>query len=160
MWLLAVLVGLTSAASAGAKQMSVQVEKLQVRERPSALGELVGYLRYGDRVTVLEQQNSWVNVQKEGGVSGWAHESAFTRKKVVLRGGGGAVDVKTSDEEVAFAGKGFNSQVEAEFKSENPELERQFALIDEIEAVSNSPSEIAAFLEEGGVEPVLEGGAE
>lgn len=159
-WVLAMLVGLASAAPASAKQMSVQVERLQVRERPSALGKPVGYLEYGERVTVLEQQNSWVNVQAEGGVSGWAHESAFTRKRVVLKGGGSAVDIEASDEEVAFAGKGFNSQIEAEFKLENPEVERQFALIDEIETVNNSASEIAAFLEQGGVQPVLEGGAE
>ena len=65
----------------------------------------------------------------------------------------GAADVgKTaSGEELAMAGKGFNSRVEADFKNKNRDID--FTWIDKMETLKVSEKQSRAFLKEGGLEP-------
>ncbi|MFH0880636.1 MAG: hypothetical protein V2A34_13050, partial [Lentisphaerota bacterium] len=62
-------------------------------------------------------------------------------------------DVRTgaSGEELALAGKGFNSDVEAEFKSQNKNVD--FTWVDKMEKMKETPDELISFLKEGQVNP-------
>lgn len=77
------------------------------------------------------------------------HGSALTKKKVVMQAGGQDAQVAASGEELALAGKGFNQQVEAEFKERNPSVD--FKWVDWMEKSVFSPEDILAFLRAGGV---------
>ena len=151
------LAGAATAFGAGAAAMSVQVKNGQIRATPSFLGKVVAPLSYGDRVQVLETRNDWMNVTGPGGQSGWVHSSALTKKKIVMSSGSQDVQTGASGDELALASKGFNSDVEADFKSKNKDID--FTWVDRMEKYKVSPQEMRQFLKEGGVQP-SEGGAQ
>jgi SH3-like domain-containing protein len=145
-----VLVAMQAAQAAAPATMSVQVKAGQVRVSPSYLGKVTGDLAYGDQVTILKQQGEWMNVQTKAGQTGWVHQSALSKKKIVLNSGTTTAQTSTSGEELALAGKGFNSDVEAQFKSQNKDID--FSWIDKMEKIKVDPSEAVTFLKEGGLQ--------
>lgn len=147
MWPLLLLFTAT-VALAGAEIMSVQVRSGQLRDKPSFLGKAGASVSYGDRLTVLETSGGWVRVQGDG-TSGWIHSSALTRKKLALKSGADDLDSAASTDELALAGKGFNDEVEAEYRAEHPEAD--FTWIDRMEAVTISPEQAVGFLQAGGI---------
>jgi hypothetical protein len=137
------------------QKMSVQVQDGKLRADPSFLGKIIGSVAYGDSVTVVRQQDPWFFVStKTGQLSGWIHSSALTEKEIVLRAGDANVQKTASQREIALAGKGFNPQVENEYKKRNPNLD--FALIDRMEKIIVSDEEIRQFMKDGKLSP--EGG--
>jgi uncharacterized protein YgiM (DUF1202 family) len=116
----------------------------------------VAPLSYGDRVQVLETKNEWMNVTGPGGQSGWVHSSALTKKTIAMTSGTQDVQTGASGDELALASKGFNSDVEADFKSKNKNVD--FTWVDKMEKFKVQPREMQSFLKEGGVKP-SEGGA-
>lgn len=135
--------------------MSVQVKTGQLRLTPSFLGKIVARLYYGDRIYVIEEKGSWRRVGLSGGAAeGWIHASALSPKKIVLQAGAKDVETAASSDELALAGKGFNQQVESEFRAKNPNLD--FTWIDKMEAFVVSENEMKQFLKKGGLSP--EGG--
>jgi uncharacterized protein YgiM (DUF1202 family) len=156
---LMLLAGILAAASgvlAAGEKMSVQVKTGQLRAKPSFLGSVVATVAYADRVTVAGKQNPWLKVTDARGRTGWIHQSALTTKRIVLSAGAADVGKGVSGEELALAGKGFNSQVEAEFKAENKGID--FTWVDRMETFVVTPDEATAFLAEGKVEPASGGG--
>lgn len=148
-------VSLSAAAwAAGASDMSVQIRNAQMRATPSYLGKPTGAAVYAERVRVLNTQGDWVQVQGTAG-SGWLHKSALTTKKVVAKSGAADVGATASGEELALAGKGFNSDVESEFKKKNAKVD--FAPIDRMEKIRVAPGEAREFLVDGGVRPTTGG---
>jgi hypothetical protein len=97
---------------------------------------------------VIEDKGAWkkVSIRKS---SGWIHESALTTKTIVMRSGKANVAADASQGELALAGKGFNSKVEAEFKSKNNSA--YYAWVDKMEAQPVKPSQMQNFLKQGQV---------
>jgi len=153
-WLL-ILVLVAAASSAAPKSMSVTVRETQARATPSFLGAVLAVLAYGDRLDILEEQRDWLRVALPDGRQGWVHRSALTEKRVVLEAGSGAAQTGASGSEVALAGKGFNKEVEAQYKAEN---ELDYTWVDRMERFTVSAEEVAAFVEAGGLQ-WAEGGA-
>jgi len=152
------LVCLTSLAAFAVSQklMSVQVRKGQVRSAPSFLSKVVGKLSYGDRVDVREEKGTWAKVGLPGkSTKGWMHASALTKKKIVLNPGDADVEEAASNNEIALAGKGFNNEVEKDFKAKNKNL--NYAKVDKMEKIVVSQDKIQRFLKTGGLSP--EGGS-
>ena len=134
-----------------ADRMSVQVQDGQVRATPSFLGAVVAKLPYGTAVEAQPAQNGWIQVQTSTGQQGWMHASALTTKKIVMRAGEGGAAAGASSDELALAGKGFNSDVEKEFKKQNPNL--NYAAVDAMLKIKVSPKEMQKFLDDGHVKP-------
>ena len=136
------------------KLMSVQVKQGHLRTSPSFLGKIVARLAYGDQVQVHEENNSWVRVSTlEISAGGWIHVSALSSRKIVLSAGAADVEKAATSDELALAGKGFNKQVEGEFKSKN---HLDYTWIDKMEQMVVSQARIKAFVKEGDLSP--EGG--
>ena len=144
-----------SAGAAASGRMSVQVRQGVVRERPSFLARVVTELPYGTRVDVTGTRGVWYSIGTSTGRTGWMHKSALTRKRLVMRASGTSVDTSASRDELALAGKGFNKEVEAEFRGKNRNLD--FTWIDRMEKITIAPSEISRFVKEGDLKS-LEGG--
>ncbi|MCP4108980.1 MAG: SH3 domain-containing protein [Desulfobacteraceae bacterium] len=141
-----------TAFAAQAKTMSIEVKEAQVRSAPSFFkGKLVKKLPYGYRLNVQEQKGSWYKVSE-----GWIHSSALTKKKVVLKAGASDVKKGATNDEIALAGKGFNEQVEEEFKSKNQNID--FTWINKMENFTVSQDQMQKFLKEGELYP--EGGSQ
>ncbi|MBC8424349.1 SH3 domain-containing protein [bacterium] len=139
-----------AAAWAAAQMLSVQVREGQLRERPTFLGKVVATVEYGDRMEVVSTRGGWTKVRGDG-AEGWIHTSALTEKRVVLESGGRDVDTGASGEELALAGKGFNDEVEGEFRDGNPDVDYDW--VDRMEEMVVSAEDAAEFLEYGDVEP-------
>jgi hypothetical protein len=152
-----VLLMASAAAGEGGKAMSVQVKQGQVRATPSFLGKIVATLSYGDRVEVLEKKNPWIKVLPPGkGAPGWMHASALSEKRIVLKAGRKEAEVAASGGELALAGKGFNADVEAEFRKTHKDID--FSWVDRMQAMKVPQEKIGAFLREGGLAPAQGGG--
>jgi SH3-like domain-containing protein len=143
---MAILVLAAAVLGAAPQSMSVTVRETQARATPSFLGAVLAVLSYGDRVDILATQRDWMKVALPGGREGWVHQSALTEKRVVLQAGSGSVEQSASGEEVALAGKGFNKEVEAQYKAEN---ELDYTWVDRMEGFVVSPQQILAFVEAG-----------
>ena len=133
----------------GQTAMSVQVQNGQLRSSPSFLGQVVAPVKYGDAVQVVQQQGDWVKVTAPSGQSGWIHKSALTKKRIVMNAGSQNVQTAASGQELALAGKGFNSDIEAEFKNKNRNMD--YTWVDRMVTFKVSSREIKTFLDEGGV---------
>jgi hypothetical protein len=143
------------AFAAGQKMMSIQVKNGEIRSTPSFLGRVVVRLSYGDRVYVREKRGPWVRVGLPESINeGWIHTSVLTPKKIILNPGAADVQTSASSDELALAGKGFNKQVENEFRGKNPNM--NYAWIDRMEKFVVSQKQIKQFLMEGDLSP--EGG--
>lgn len=149
--LLAAVMVMTGTVCRGAQVMSVQVRNGQLRATPSFMGSLVGSVAYGARVDILQQQGEWMKVKDAQSRMGWMHQSALTKQRIAMSAGSGTAQTGASGEELALAGKGFNSDVEAEFKSKNRNID--FTWVDKMEKMKVTPQESSAFLKEGGVRP-------
>ncbi len=145
-------------AYAGAKLMTIQNRESELRTAPSYFSQVVTTLPYTERVEVLETQSSWTRVRHlESGKEGWISSSALTEKKLALKATGTDADTGVSSEEQVLAGKGFNPQVEAEFKARNKAVD--YTSVDKMEQVKITVDEVQRFLAAGGVTP-RNGGAQ
>jgi len=137
---------------ADAATMSVTVKETQVRATPTYLGKVLGLLSYGEKVTVLDQPDApkgWVKVSaKDGKLQGWVNLSSLTTKEIALKSGSGAASQTASSGDVALAGKGFNSDVEAKYK-EDQKLD--YTWVDTMEHWSYTPQQVSSFLATGGL---------
>jgi len=153
---LATVLLLAVAAWAVGEMMSIQVRNGALRTRPSFLGKVTTELQYGTRVTIKATRGPWIQVSDSAGNVGWIHDSALTDKKLKLVSGDVAAATGASSDEIALAGKGFNSQVEDEYKKGQPG--EGFKWVDHMESIVISPEQAEAFLAAGEVKPNLEGG--
>ena len=135
--------------------MSVQVKEGQLRSTPSFLGSIVGPVSYGERIETMQTQGDWLEVKSSKNLRGWIHQSALTSKRVVLNPGG-QTQSAASDKEVALAGKGFNADVEAQYRKDNGSID--YTWVDRMETIRVSRDQMISFLDEGKVKPP-EGGA-
>jgi len=147
---------LAAARPAAAGMMTVQVREGQLRQTPSFLGKIVGRVSYGEQVMVEGEKAGWSQVRLLNGKMGWIHDSALTEEKLVVQAGKGNVGTGASSDELALAGKGFNSDIEAEFKKRNQDID--FTWIDRMEKIVVTPEETIVFFREGGVTPTQGGG--
>lgn len=137
------LVGAVQAAT-----MRVQIQSGQVRNAPSFLGGVVATVGYGQSVEVIASQSPWQQVRTADGRTGWMHDSALTVKRVSTQSGG-AVRTGASGDEMALAGKGFNRDVEAQFKASHGDAD--FTWVDRMAALKASSAEIERFVKSGGL---------
>jgi uncharacterized protein YgiM (DUF1202 family) len=150
-----ILLLLASATWSGSGAMSVQVRDGQLRSTPSFLGTVVGSVNYGDQVDLQQQQGDWMEVNYKG-QKGWIHNSALTTKSINVGGGGKDAQMKASGKEVALAGKGFNADVEAQYRKGHQNA--NYAAVDRMEQIRIASQEMVAFLDRGEVKPATGGG--
>jgi Bacterial SH3 domain len=155
---LAIMSFLFMATFVSAQQtLSVQVKDGEIRATPSFLGKIVARVAYGDLVSVAEKRGQWVKVSVVGGkVRGWIHSTALTSKRIALRAGATNVQTGATQNEIALAGKGFNEQVETQYRKENRQLD--YTWIDRMERLKVSPDAMSSFLAQGNVVLPSEGG--
>lgn len=127
-------------------EMSVQIRNAQLRSTPSYLGAVAGSAAYAERVAILTTQGDWIQV-RTAKATGWIHKSALSPKRISQQAGTGDVGTVASGEEMSLAGKGFNAQVESEFKAKNAKID--FSAIDRMEQIKIPADDIRKFLIEG-----------
>ncbi|MDY0094769.1 MAG: SH3 domain-containing protein [Candidatus Vecturithrix sp.] len=128
--------------------MSVQVKTAQLRANPSFLGKIITTVSYSKQVDILEKQDAWVKAALPGtSVEGWMHSTALTKKKVLLNPNASDVSQAASNDEIALAGKGFNAEIEKEFRTGNRQVD--YESINRMETIVISQQQMETFLQEG-----------
>lgn len=127
--------------------MHVKVKETEVRSQPSFLGKVLTTLHYGDRVMAGEIEKGFYKIElpDESG-EGWVHSSALDEKVIMMNASDSDVKKYASSDDVVLAGKGFNKEVEESYKNEK---NLDFTLVDEMEKMVVSNSEIVDFLTDG-----------
>ena len=138
-----------------ATTMSIQVRETQLRATPDYFGKIVGKAVYGDQATIESSKDGWKKVRlKRSGQSGWLNASALSEKEIKMVAGVKGTKEAASSSELQLAGKGFNPEVEKEFKNRNKEI--SFRWVDKMEQIRISEAEKQKFAREGGL--TLNGG--
>lgn len=127
----------------------VQISATKLRKSPQQWAAGISDLSFGDPLKLLEQQNSWLKVQTSKDDVGYVHESAVTEKRIVLSTVNGVLpDITVDDSEVYLAGKGFNNQIESEYKVTNKKV--NFGAVDAMHSTSKiSETQLEAFIRNG-----------
>ena len=146
---LALLLAATVAVALAAQIMSVQVRSGQLRAKPAFLSKVVSNLAYGDQVALSGEEGDWRKVTPaKGGAPGWMHVSALSEQVIILNPTNKDVEAAASSDELALAGKGFNKQVEAQYRTQT---HLDYSKVDEMEKIVVPPNRIRDFLQKGGL---------
>jgi hypothetical protein len=122
-------------------QVVVQVRQAEVRSAPGFLSRVVSVVQYEAAGTVTEVRADWAKVSfADLGVEGWVHSSALLEPQSggLLAGGSRSNRRTTSTDEIALAGRGFNSAVEAQYQSDSG---LDFSRVDAMEENAGLPIE-------------------
>lgn len=131
-------------------EMNVQVREAVVKSSPNYLGASSGTISYGAQVSVIGEQGNWYQIAAP---SGWIPKSAVTKHKVAVDPDKKFAGKGSSRDEVALAGKGFNPQVEAQYKRDNAELAAAYVQVDKVENFGASEAELKSFQAAGKLTP-------
>lgn len=125
----------------------VYVEQTALRNTASAWGKDVGFVSYGDKVTVVSEKGKWVEIQLsvKPSVRGWIPASSLTSKKILSS----TNRASASAEELSLAGKGFTAEIENEYKKS---AEANFDAVDIIETKGVSSQMLYNFIITGKLE--------
>jgi uncharacterized protein YgiM (DUF1202 family) len=128
-----------------AESLTVTVKSSKLRKSPKFYAGSVVGIQFGDALTKLEEQGDWIQVTTTAGITGWVHSSAVTKPKFSLTAGREAQEDATADE-VALAGKGFNEQVEQEYRKT---AGLDYTWVDRMAKITVTEAELESFLREG-----------
>ena len=128
-------------AFAAGQTMYVAVSKAAVKTGTGFFALTKGTLLYADVVTVTETDGKWSYIT-QGNLSGWVATNSLSKRKIIAKGSNFSADA----DELALAGKGFNSEVESEYKKSG---KVNYSAVDAMERNEVSDSELLAFIKEG-----------
>jgi hypothetical protein len=80
------------------------------------------------------------------GRTGWMHVSALTEQEIVLKPTDKDIQTAASSDELALAGKGFNKQVEDQYRKQ---ARLDYAQVDKMEKIVVPPKYIREFIRVG-----------
>lgn len=131
-----------------AETLIVKVQSTNLRKTPKFYGAVILALRSGDKVEkVTAQPDGWIKVRTTGGAVGWIHSSAVTVQKFRLTAMNSGLKTQTSASEVALAGKGFNKQVEENYRAKHREV--SFAEVDALLRLKVAAAALEEFMKQG-----------
>ena len=133
---------------AQSKTMYVNVKSAELKNGTGFFSKKVAVLEYGQPVTAISSGKKWTQV-KAGNTQGWIYTASLTTRKITSS----SKNFSASTDELALAGKGFNAEIESEYKKSG---KVNYAAVDKIEAFSVSESELLEFVKSGN----LNGGEE
>lgn len=128
-----------------AETLKVTVKTSKLRKSPKFYARSVATVKFGDSLQKLMEQGDWIQATTTAGITGWIHSSAVTKPKFSLTAGRRAQEETTADE-VALAGKGFNEQVEREYRQQT---NLDYTWVDRMAQITVSETEMERFLREG-----------
>lgn len=152
--ILSLLFGLVAplCGASKAKTMYVTLEAAPLKAKPASSSKKVGTAEYASAVNVIKTEKNWMYVQlaDDTSVEGWLPASALTSKKIKDKNNAASADA----DEIALAGKGFNSTIEAVYAEQ---FEVNFDIVDYIESLGADTETAVVFAHQG---QLNDGGAE
>ena len=131
-----------------AETVFVTVKKTSIRKDRQFYAPTVAEAAFRDQLAVLAREKDWVRVRFKG-FEGWVHVSATAVKAVSVTAKDATGGV--SQDDVAFASKGFDASVEREYSKSKPQA--NFAGVDRMEQLTVSEKTLADFRQSGNLRP-------
>ena len=136
-----------SAAPAAPETIFVTVRKVSIRRDRQYYAPTVAEAAFRDKLVVLAREKDWVRVSFNG-AEGWVHVSATAAQAVSVSAKDATGGV--SQDDVAFASKGFDATVEREYSKGKPQA--NFAAVDRMEQLTASEATLADFRKAGNLQ--------
>lgn len=137
------------AAFAAAESVAVVVKKTSIRRDRQFSAPTLVEAQLGDAFSVVAREKGWVRVGTPSG-EGWLHGSAVAARKA-LASSRAPAGGQSDDRDIAAAGKGFNPQVESEYRKQHPEA--NYAAVDRMEKLDATDAAVASFARDGRLGP-------
>ena len=120
----------------------VAVQNAEVRASASSFAKKTGSLSYAEEVLIVSEGKGWTEVKSKNkpNVKGWISTASLSKRKIV------SSSFSASANELALAGKGFNDEVEDEYKKTG---ESNYSEVDAMEKQSVSRDEVRKFMNDG-----------
>jgi uncharacterized protein YgiM (DUF1202 family) len=120
----------------------VAVKNTTVKSSSDFFSNIIGNLRLGDAVTVLQEKTNWVEIRSNTSpsVNGWVALSSLTSKRIT------SSNRSVSASELALAGKGFSADIEREYQTEG---RLNYEGVNSMESYNIPAQELLDFLIEG-----------
>lgn len=129
--------------------LTVTRKTTKLRAQRKLFAPAIAELHEGDKVAFAQRDGAWLSVTA-GEQKGWLHETDVSGNPDVRLSGEGVRETYSTSETSA-ARKGFNPQVERNYRTNNPNLEAAFRLVDRLQARATPEAEVQAFLQAGGL---------
>lgn len=165
------------AVTAHASSVWVAVKNTAIRKDASNLSPVITRVKYQDELELLSESGDWWQVSFEG-KEGWLHKSALSKSLEqaagtgqkssgggflsMLKGSSGSQSQKNANkrrggdaDDITLAGKGFNDDVEGEFKSQGAS-ELNYAAVDAMENRKVPPFDFQKFADDGDLDYSIE----
>lgn len=128
------------------KAQRIQVRSVAVKSEPSYLSRTVGTLGFGETVAVKAEEGNWFRIENPAGfipqnVVGTSSSSVDASKRYAASG--------VTHDETALAGKGFNPQVEGQYKKSSASLASAYNQVDKVERMTVSDAALSEFIASG-----------
>ena len=124
--------------------LAVSVREGEIRSAPGFLSSIESRVAYGETVRVITRRGAWIRVKVEPTrIEGWIHQSSVLPPGQMNLTGGSARESNATSREIALAGRGFNEQIEQEYRDQH---ELDFEPVDMVETYLVPLSELAGFL--------------
>ena len=145
--LLFIAIAIVCVAVLLAETLIVKVQSTYVRKEPKFYSSPVATLSAGESVTQISSQAGWFKIRTSKGMEGWIHSNSVQGGKLTVAAMDKSLKTRATADEVALAGKGFNKQVENEYKSRNKGV--SFGEVDRMLRIKVTPDELRKFLMDG-----------
>ncbi len=129
-----------TAAFAARETVFVTVKKVSIRKDRQFYAPTVAEAAFRDQLVVLAREKDWVRV-KFNAAEGWIHATATAARAVSVTSKEATGGV--SQDDVAFASKGFDATIEKEYRKTNPTAD--FSDVDRMEQLTVSEKALADF---------------
>lgn len=141
-----IIVIISTSLSLGAETATVITKQDNIRESCRFYSPVKATVHYNDVVEIISKEGDWYRVKFKK-VQGCIHKSAVEKSSISLSNLVGSEKQSASGDEVALAGKGFNPQVEAVYKKENPNLD--YRAVNRVENFKVSENKLRQFIQSG-----------
>ncbi|MBN1274075.1 MAG: SH3 domain-containing protein [Candidatus Aminicenantes bacterium] len=130
-----------------AETLTVKMKTTNLRKTPKFYSSALTVLKAGEKVEKIGAQGEWLQIRSSSGVVGWIHSSSVMDKSFSLAGSQQNLKTQASASEIALAGKGFNKQVEENFRTKNPRA--NYIQVENMLKIVITPDQMRIFLEKG-----------
>jgi hypothetical protein len=130
-----------------AETLIVKVQSTSLRKNPKFYAPALLTLSAGEKIEKISGQDGWLQVKASNGVIGWVHSSAVQVQKFDLMAMDKGLKTQASASEVALAGKGFNKQVEENYRAEHRDV--SYVWVDKMILIKVPASQVEEFMRLG-----------
>ncbi len=136
-----------AAVALAADLLTVVQRETSIRKEKRLLSAKVATVKEGDQVTRLDEEESWYRVEFNG-AEGWLPKTAVsTDRKIVLSNQAVSSGVRATEQ--SAGARGFNPEVEGQFRATRTDLNEAYKIVDRIQATKYPEDGIARFMRDG-----------